>query len=71
MLNKALICILMLVVVFGCANQQKDTAEKQTEEAQQTEQPEQAKQAEQAEETQQADADAAFEEISLTVTGMT
>ena len=53
MLKKALICIVMLVVVFGCANQQKDTAE------------------EPAEQTQEAEVDAAIEEISLTVSGMT
>ena len=59
MLNKALICIVMLAVIFGCANQRKDDTEKPTE---QTEATDQAEQAEVADE---------FEEISITVTGMT
>ena len=37
MLNKALICIVMLAFVFGCANQQKDTEEKPAEETQEAE----------------------------------
>ncbi len=37
MLKKALICLFALVVVFGCANQQKDTTEKPSEETQQSE----------------------------------
>ena len=60
MLNKALICIVMLAVVFGCANQQKDTPEKPAEQTQETEATEQTQETE-----------VAVEEISLTVTGMT
>ena len=37
MLKKALICIAMLVVVFGCASQQKDNVESTTKETEQTE----------------------------------
>lgn len=77
MLNKALICIVMLAFVFGCANQQKDTEEKPAEETQQTEaaeQPEAAEQAEQpeaTEQTQEAEIAGTIEEVSLTVNGMT
>lgn len=55
MLKRALICIIMLVVVFGCANQ-KDSTENTTEAT---------------DETEQAEANVAIEEISLQVTGMT
>ncbi len=55
MLKRALICIVMLVVIFGCANQ-KDSAEDTTEAT---------------ETTEQVDANVAIEEISLQVTGMT
>ncbi len=78
MLNKALICIVMLAVVFGCANQQKDTPEKPAEQTQnseateQVEQPEATEQAEQPEATEQTqETKVAVEEISLAVTGMT
>ena len=78
MLKKALICIVMLVVVFGCANQQKDTAEEPAEQAQETEAAEQAEETEAAEQAQQPEAteqtqeaEVAVEEISLTVSGMT
>ena len=69
MLKKAFICIIMLVVVFGCANQQKDTAEEATEQAQETETTEQAQQPESTEQAQETKV--AVEEISLTVSGMT
>jgi flagellar biosynthesis component FlhA len=69
MLNKALICIVMLAFVFGCANQQKDTEEKPAEETQQTETTEQAQETETTEQAEEAAV--AIEEISLTVTGMT
>lgn len=75
MLNKAftaLICVLMLAVVFGCGNQKKETEEKpaeQTQDAEKTEQAEQPETAETAEQTQ--DAEVAVEEISLSVEGMT
>lgn len=68
MLNKVLICIVMLAVVFGCANQQKDTADKPSEE---TEQTDVTTAEESTEETEQTEADVAVEEISLAVTGMT
>jgi len=77
MLNKVLICIVMLSFVFGCTNQQKDTEEKPAEETQQTEaaeQPEAAEQAEQpevTEQTQEAEIAGTIEEVSLTVNGMT
>lgn len=68
MLNKALICIVMLAVVFGCTNQQKDTPEKPAEQTQKPEATEQVEQPEATEQTQEAEV--AVEEISLTVTGM-
>ncbi|MCE2402777.1 hypothetical protein J4G08_18070 [Candidatus Poribacteria bacterium] len=71
MLKKALICIVMLVVVFGCANQQKDTAEEAAEQTQETETTEQAQETEATEQTEEAKVAVAVEEISLTVNGMT
>ena len=81
MLNKAFICIVMLAVVFGCTNQQEDTAEELTEQTQETEATEQAQQPEEAaeqaqqpeatEQTEEAEVAVAVEEISLTVSGMT
>lgn len=68
MLNKALVCIVMLAVIFGCANEQKDTAEEPAEQTQKTEATEQAEQPEATEQAQETGV--AVEEISLTVTGM-
>ena len=78
MLNRVLICMVMLAVVFGCANQQKETAEEpaeQTQEAETTKQAPEAVVTEQVQETetteQVQEAEVAVEEISLTVNGMT
>ena len=68
MLNKALVCIVMLAVIFGCANQPKDTTEEPAEQTQKTEATEQAEQPDATEQTQETEV--AVEEISLTVTGM-
>ena len=69
MLNRVLICMVMLAVVFGCANQQKETAEEPAEQTQEAETTEQVQETETTEQVQEAEV--AVEEISLTVNGMT